>query len=130
MLEQQDNQLLIFLKARFRAVGDAFRTNPRHESSARARLAWSAEGRMFNVRARLADISRAGAALFTKEPPPAGSIVRLCLTGEETTPWIEANVLGTDPDGRGKHRVRLQFRDPCPTFFLKVAVLGPVPSID
>ena len=118
------NRLFTFLSTSFRAVGDALRTNPRHGSSACARLSWPGRDEDITVRARLIDISRAGAALLTKEAPPVDAPVRLRLVGQESTPWVEAKVLGMDPMTRGRHRVRLLFHEPCPTFFLRAAVLG------
>ena len=118
------NRLFTFLSTSFRSVGDALRTNPRHGSSARARLSWPGRGEDITARARLIDISRAGVALLTKEVPPVDAHVRLRLVGQEETPWVEAKVLGVDPMTRGRHRVRLQFHEPCPTFFLRAAVLG------
>jgi hypothetical protein len=119
------SRLFTFLSASYRAVGDALRTNPRHGSSARARLSWPGKGEDVTVRARLIDISRAGAALVAREVPPVDAPVRLRLVGHESTPWVEAKVLGADPMSRGRHRIRLLFREPCPTFFLRAAVLGP-----
>jgi hypothetical protein len=52
--------------------------------------------------------------------------VRVRLVGPEPTPWIEAEVVGVDPESPGRQRIRLRFTDPCPTYFLRVAVLGPV----
>lgn len=118
------NRLHTFLSTSFRAVGDALRTNPRHGSSARARLSWPGRDQDLTARARLIDISRAGAALLTKEAPPVGAHVRLRLVGQDETPWVEAKILGVDPMPQGRHRVRLQFGEPCPTFFLRAAVLG------
>ena len=119
------NRLFTFLSTSFRAVGDALRTNPRHGSSARARLSWAGKDEEIAIRARLIDISRAGAALLTKEAPPVDARVRVRLVDQEETPWVEAKVLGVEPMTRGRHRVRLLFHEPCPTFFLRAAVLGP-----
>src|SRR4051794_21465323 len=112
------NRLYTFLSTSFRAVGDALRTNPRHDSSALARLSWPGRDADLTIRARLIDISRAGAALLTKEAPPVDAQVRVRLVGEESTPWLEAKILGVEPLSRGRHRVRLQFHEPCSTFFL------------
>lgn len=131
MYEQQENPLLRFLMTRFQAVGDAFRTNPRHKSSARARLAWELRGHTTRVKARLVDISRAGAAVVTRKAPPEGVLVRLCVTGnDEATPWIEGRVLGSTLDSDGKYRIRIQFHDPCPTILLKSAVLNSVAALE
>jgi len=118
------NHLFTLLSTPFRAVGDALRTNPRHGSSARARLCWPGRDEDLTIRARLIDISRAGAALLTKEAPPVDAHVRVRLVGQDSTPWVEAKVLGVEPMTRGRHRVRLLFHEPCPTFFLRAAVLG------
>lgn len=131
MYENQENPLLRFLMTRFQAVGDAFRTNPRHKCSARACLSWELRGHPTRVKARLVDISRAGAALITKKAPPDGILVRLCVMGtEEATPWIEGRILGSTLDPKGKYRIRMQFHDPCPTILLKSAVLNSVAALE
>lgn len=126
MFEQSTNRLLQFLNSSFQTVGEACRTNLRQDASARARLSWSVREKGPTVRARLINISRAGAAVITAEPPPEATRVRLRLLGREQTPWIEAIVLGVEPIGRKRNRVRLQFIDPCPSYFLRVAVLGSI----
>jgi hypothetical protein len=126
MIEEPLNQLFQFLKTTFRAVGEAHRTNLRRHTSTPARLSWSEGEKSRSVRARLIDISRAGAALLTVEAPPLNAHARIRLVGREPTPWIEADILGVDPELRNRHKVRLKFREPCPTYFLRVAVLGPV----
>jgi hypothetical protein len=126
MPEEPSNQLYRFLRAKYRAVGEAHRTNPRRHTSRPARLSWT-EGEKYRVvRARLQDISRAGAALIAATPPPVNTHARIRLVGREPTPWIEADVLGVEADASGWHKVRVKFVDPCPTYFLRVAVLGPV----
>ncbi len=130
MREEISNRLLGFLRASFRAVGEAHRTNARHEASTPARLSWEVGADWKSVRARLVDISRAGAGLVVAVEPPSTPRARLRLVGHETTPWIEAEILGSDPLPRGRHRVRLKFADPCPSYFLRVAVLGHVPVDD
>jgi hypothetical protein len=126
MTEQPSNQLYQFLRARYRAVGEAHRTNPRRHTTRPARLSWTEGEKCRMVRGRMQDISRAGAALIAISPPPVNSLVRIRLVGREPTPWIEAQVLGVDADAAGWYKVRLKFVDPCPTYFLRVAVLGPV----
>lgn len=131
MYEHQENPLLRFLATRFQAVGDAFRTNPRHKSSARARLSWEVRGQLNKANARLVDISRAGAALVTKKAPPDGVLVRLCVAGDEdSTPWIEARVLGSELDANGRYRIRIRFHDPCPTLLLKSAILSSIATLE
>lgn len=131
MYEHQENPLLRFLATRFQAVGDAFRTNPRHKSSARARITWEVRGQLNKAKARLVDISRAGAAVITKKAPPDGSLIRLCVTSnDDSTPWIEARVLGSELDIQGRYRIRIQFHDPCPTLLLKSAVLSSIAALE
>ncbi|MHC5542231.1 PilZ domain-containing protein [Singulisphaera rosea] len=116
------NQLLGFLRSRPRAVGEAFRTNPRHESHRRARLFWTEGDRTREIPIRLIDISRVGAAVSASTPPPTSALVRIRLVGPSATPWIEAIVIGVEAN-EGTYRVRLKFREPCPTVMLKAAVL-------
>jgi hypothetical protein len=126
MIEEPLNQLFQFLRSSFRAVGEAHRTNPRRHASTPARLTWSQGEKRQTIRGRLVDISRAGAALITSALPPPDVRVQIRLVGSEPTPWIEADVLGNERESSTRHRVRLKFREPCPTYFLRVAVLGPV----
>jgi hypothetical protein len=124
--EAQENALLGFLRARPREVGEALRTNPRHESNARARLGWKAGEPNHVVPARLLNISRAGAALVVANPPPESQLVLIRIMGEEPTPWIEADVVGVESLSPSRYRVRLKFREFCPMLFLKSAVFGDV----
>lgn len=128
--EQATNRLLVFLRTTYRAVGEAHRTNPRHDASSPARLCWVEGGKTRTIRCRLIDISRAGAALLTTVDPPQTPHARLRLKGRETTPWIESEVLGSEAMGADRHRVRLKFADPCPDVFLRIAVLGSVPAVE
>jgi hypothetical protein len=127
MIEEPFNQLYKFLRSSFKAVGECHRTNPRRQASTPARLTWTVGEKRQTIRARLVDISRAGAALITAVAPPVQAQVRIRLVGREPTPWIEASILGVEPESGTRHRVRLRFSDPCPTYFLRVAVLGPLP---
>jgi hypothetical protein len=128
MIEEPMNQLFQFLRTSFRAVGEAHRTNPRRHTSTSARLSWPEREKRLTVRARLVDVSRAGAALITAAAPPINAQACLRLVGPEPTPWIEADILGVETESAWRYRVRLKFREPCPTYFLRVAVLGPVPE--
>jgi hypothetical protein len=127
MIEEPLNSLFQFLRASFRAVGEAHRTNPRRHASTPARLTWTEGAKPQTIRGRLVDISRAGAALITAALPPRQTHARIRLVGPEPTPWIEADILGVEPESPTRHRVRLRFTEPCPTYFLRVAVLGHVP---
>ena len=51
---------------------------------------------------------------------------QLRLVGREPTPWIEADVLGIELEALNRYKIRLKFTEPCPTYFLRVAVLGHV----
>jgi len=126
MVEEPLNQLFQFLRSTFRAVGEAHRTNPRRHTSKPARLAWEDGVKRRIVRARLIDISRAGAALVSSSMPPVSAEARLRILGREPTPWIEAAIVGVQPEGPRRYRIRLRFDEPCPTYFLRVAVLGPI----
>jgi hypothetical protein len=127
MIEEPLNQLHQFLRSAFRAVGEAHRTNPRRYVSTPARLTWTEGEKRQTIRCRLVDISRAGAALVTAALPPPQTHVRIRLVGAESTPWIEAEIVGAEPESATRQRIRLRFIEPCPTYFLRVAVLGPVP---
>jgi hypothetical protein len=126
MIEEPLNTLFQFLRSSFRAVGEAHRTNPRRHASTPARLSWAVGEKRQTIRGRLVDISRAGAALVTAALPPSQTHARIRLVGPEPTPWIEAEILGVEPESPTRRRVRLRFSEPCPTYFLRVAVLGPV----
>jgi hypothetical protein len=127
MLEQPKNHLLGFLRSRPRAIGEAFRTNPRHSARRRARISWTEGTQTRTSKARLIDIGRMGVALSTTTPPPKAALVCVRLVGSTPTPWIEGDVLGIEPN-EGTYRVRIKFREPCPNVILKTAVLGSATS--
>src|SRR5262249_52995326 len=129
MLEQPKNHLLGFLRARPRAIGEAFRSNPRHSARRRARILWHAGSQTHTSKARLIDTGRMGAAVSTTTPPPDAARICLRLVGSTPTPWIEGDVLGIEPS-EGVYRVRIRFREPCPNVLLKTAVLGPVTAVE
>ena len=118
------NNLLGFLRSRPRAVGEAFRTNPRHQSRRRALVTWEQDRENRTTKARLIDISRMGIALTSNTPPPDSARVKLRLVGSTPTPWIEGDVVGIEPSD-GTYRIRIKFREPCPTIMIKSAVLAP-----
>ncbi len=124
MIEQPDTNLLHFLQSAAKPAGRDFRTNPRHDSSALIQLSWTDNRKPALANGRLINLSRLGAALIIAGPPPVTKKVLVRLGGEAGTPWMEAEILGIEAHERRRYRVRLQFTDPCPTFFLKAAVLG------
>lgn len=126
----QKKILLGFLGARPRVAGESFRTNPRHASRARARVCWTEPKKRREVPARLVNVCRAGAALMTRVPPPLGGVLMVRIVGEDPTPWVEGIVLGADRNEKGLYRVRVKFRDLCPNFFLKAAVLDTIDPSD
>ena len=125
LAELSRSALLGFLRARPKLAGDTFRTNPRRKSSIRARLSWRQAGKTREVPARLINISRAGRADREHTAPEAAAVL-VRLMGVKPTPWIEAEVLGVEPDARGRNRVRVRFREFCPDCFLKTAVIDPL----
>ncbi|MDR3637229.1 MAG: PilZ domain-containing protein [Isosphaeraceae bacterium] len=128
MIERPDTGLLHFLQSAPKPAGRDFRTNPRHDSSATVELSWTDGRKALNAHGQLINLSRLGVALVVPGPPPITRKLLLRLEGENATPWMEAEVLGIDSYERRKFRLRLRFTDPCPTVFLKAAVLDPLPS--
>ena len=124
-MRQQDapNRMLEFLTAPPRPDGDACRANRRQSSKVRVELCWAGERGWTTKKARLRDIGRGGAALVAREVPPAGCLVRIRIIEVEGCPWIEGRILATEPLAPSKHRVRVRFIEPCPSFFLGLAVL-------
>lgn len=128
LIERPDTGLLHFLQSAPKPAGRDFRTNPRHESSATIELSWSDGRKTQNSHGHLINLSRLGAALLVAGPPPVTKKLLVRLEGEFATPWMEAEVLGIESCERRKFRVRVRFTEPCPTVFLKAAVLDPVLS--
>lgn len=122
--EPRENAFLDFLRARPREAGEGLRTNPRHESTVKARLSWNEGEKNREVPARLINICRTGAALLVASPPPESATVLLRLLDEAPTPWIEAAIIGVEPIRSSRYRVRIKFHEFCPAIFLKCAVLG------
>jgi len=128
LIERPDTGLLHFLQSAPRPAGRDFRTNPRHDSSATIGLSWTEGRKEHSARGHLINLSRLGAALLVSGVPPVTKKILVRLEGECPTPWMEAEILGIDSHERRKYRVRVRFIDPCPTVFLKAAVLDPTPS--
>ena len=126
----QRNRLLEFLTAPVKPAGEASRSNRRKRSSARVLLSWAEGGEWRTIKGRLRDISRAGAGLFAAARPPLTGRARLRLVEGEETPWIEAEILGVEQERPRRHRVRLRFLTPCPSFMLQPAILGQAATED
>jgi hypothetical protein len=124
------NRLLEFLTDPVKPAGEASRSNRRKRSTAWVQLSWAEGCEWRTVKGRLRDISRAGAALFVANPPPLTNRARLRLVEGEETPWIEAEILGIDKERPRRHRVRLRFLCPCPSFMLQPAILGQIAPED
>ena len=124
------NRLLEFLTDPVKPAGEASRSNRRKRSTALVLLSWAEGGEWRTTKGRLRDISRAGAALLVAKTPPQTNHARLRLVDGEETPWIEAEILGADQERPRRHRVRLRFLTPCPSFMLQPAILGQVAPED
>jgi hypothetical protein len=118
------NRLLEFLTTPPKPEGKGSRSNRRRRSSIPAQLCWREGTEWRMIGARLLDISRAGAALVTTRAPALTKAARVRFDQGDESPWIEAEILAAEPEGRRKFRVRVRFETPCPNFLLKKAVLG------
>lgn len=129
-MRDEPNRMLDFLTAKPKPAGDACRSNPRRRSTVKIELAWS-DGKSWRaIPARLRDISRDGAGLIARSSPPPTKLARLRMTEGEGTPWIEAAILGVEPETPTRFRIRLQFAEPCPNFLLRMAVLDGIEPDD
>jgi hypothetical protein len=117
------NRMLEFLTTPPRPDGEASRANRRRSSKVRVELSFVGERGWKTTKARLRDIGRGGAALVAREVPPAGSLVRMRIIEAGDCPWVEGRILAAEPLAHLKHRVRVRFIEPCPSFFLGLAVL-------
>jgi hypothetical protein len=123
LIERPDTTLLHFLQTPPKPQGRDFRTNPRLESSATIEVSWSDGRKDLSAQGFLINLSRLGAALVVPGPPPICRKMLVRILGEAATPWLEAEVLGIDSHERRRYRVRVRFVEPCPSVFLKAAVL-------
>jgi PilZ domain len=117
------NRILEFLTAPAKPAGEASRSNRRRESDAEIEFAWSEGPTWRIVRARLRDISRGGASLFTAQPPPMARLARVRFVRGEGSPWVECQILEVTSEKARRHKTRVQFESPCPSFLLRLAVL-------
>ena len=124
----QPSALLGTLQTRTRTPGECRRAYPRLISSAPACLSWTERGTTWYLAGRIVNICRAGAALITHQALSATTTVLVRLTGETSTPWVEAELLGVEPKEAGNYRVRLKFLRLCPESFFKAAIHTTIPS--
>jgi hypothetical protein len=123
-MHESRNRILDFLTAQAKPAGDSCRSNPRRRSSAKIELSWSDGKNWRTIPARLRDISRGGACLIARSEPPRTQVARVRISEGDGSPWIEAAILEVDQDTPTRHRIRIQFAEPCPSFLLRLAVLG------
>jgi PilZ domain len=124
------NRILDFLTAKPKPAGDACRSNPRRQTTARVELAWLDGKEWRTIPARLRDISRGGACLLARSEPPLTRSARLRIVQGEGSPWIEVEILGIERDSPTRYQVRLRFAEPCPNFLLRMAVLGAEETVE
>jgi PilZ domain len=126
VMRDAPNRILDFLTAPAKPAGDACRSNPRRRSSARIELAWLDGNDWRTIRARLRDISRGGAGMVARSAPPSHCPARLRVLDGDEAPWIEGEIRGVEQETPARCRIRVQFSEPCPSFLLRLAVLGAV----
>jgi PilZ domain len=124
------NRILDFLTAQAKPAGDACRSNPRRRSSSRIELSWLDGKEWRTIPARLRDISRGGASLSARSAPPITRPARFRISEGDGSPWVEAEILGVEPASPTRHRIRIQFVEPCPSLLLRLAVLGVVEPVE
>ncbi len=124
-MSDQPNRMLEFLTNPLRPIGDASRGNRRLPCRSPIALSWPTPNGVQTIRGRLRDISRAGAGLLAASSPPLTRQARIRLTEGEGTPWLEVEIIGVEVERYKRVRIRLRFLEPCPSFILRTAVLGP-----
>jgi hypothetical protein len=122
-MREAPNRILEFLTAPAQPSGNACRSNRRRRSTARVELAWLEGNTWRSTPARLRDIGRGGVALIARRTPPLTRHARLRFVEGDGSPWIEAEVVGIEPESPKRRRVRLRFDAPCPSFLLQLAIL-------
>ena len=123
MNEDAPNRILEFLTAPPKPDGEACRSNRRRRSAVRVELAWAEGDRWRSISARLRNISRGGACLSARSEPMLAERARLRFVEGDGSPWIEARILAVEAKTGSRHRVRIRFEQPCPSFLLGLAVL-------
>ena len=129
-MSEPPNRILEFLTAPAQPDGDACRSNRRRRSSAKIELSWADGATWKTIPARLRDISKGGASLIALTAPPLSRLARIRFVEGEGSPWIEGEILGVDAENRKRQRIRMRFEDPCPSFLLRLAVLGVTEAVD
>ena len=129
-MRETPNRILEFLTAPAKPAGDACRSNRRRRSSVKVELSWLEGDLWRTVPGRLRDISRGGACVVARLIPLPGRPARLRFVEGEGSPWIEAQTLGAEVDAPRRSRVRLRFEEPCPGFFLRLAILDTAEPLD
>jgi hypothetical protein len=123
-MSEPPNRILEFLTAPAKPAGEASRSNRRRKTDTRIEFAWSEGDDWRTVRARLRDISRGGASLFATKRPSLTRHARLRFVSGEGSPWVGCEVLEVTSETARRHQIRVQFEDPCPSFMLRLAILG------
>jgi hypothetical protein len=110
---------------RDRGIRDARATRRLPAFGTAIRLGWW-EGPEFRTAAGvLKNISRGGVCALAEAAPPDNSPVVLRLTGPRHTEWVEATVLEVSKSRwfrRLPRLVRIQFREPCSSAFLRASL--------
>jgi hypothetical protein len=122
--------LLDLLRCWLRARPEDRRLMPRHEAAGHPVWLgwWRGKEAYFSNPARLLNLSRGGALLLVKDPPPEGQAVWLCVGEPEPTDCVEARVLEVRSARRRECQVRLEFREPCPHAFFESAICMIAPT--
>ena len=85
---------------------------------------WRAGDEFFAETARLSNISRGGALIVVRDPPPESRPVWICLGTPEPDECLAGRALEVRRARRGECAVRIVFCEPCPSRFLEAAVCG------
>jgi PilZ domain len=123
-MSESPNRVLEFLTAPAKPAGEASRSNRRRKTNVLIEFAWSEGETWRTVRARLRDVSRGGASLFAVQSPALTRHARLRFISGEGSPWVECEVLEVTSESARRHRIRVQFDGLCPSFMLRMAILG------
>jgi hypothetical protein len=126
--EEGDGGLLERFRCWLSAPPREYRRATRH--AARTDVVWigwwqgGGNDEFFALTARLANISRGGALVVLRHPPPENHPVWICLGTPEPDECLAATSLEVRRARRRECTLRLAFRAPCPSRFLETAVCG------